>query len=165
MKFQPHDIVRRVLPSGTMVGGLMVVIASSHDKRTIVRDIKTGKFYQYKSCNLENYGGTAKIMVSKEDMDKISITRGIGVFYHSVSPLYDKLYANPPRFVCFVLARKDDTIRRIYQLGEISRVLRKVGETRKGYDMVPVKQPMYKLQLIGEPCKGCIFDNLSLAQE
>lgn len=45
MKFQPHDIVRRILPSGTMVGGLMVVIASSHDKRTIVRDIKTGKFY------------------------------------------------------------------------------------------------------------------------
>nr|DAE31682.1 MAG TPA: hypothetical protein [virus sp. ctBM815] len=151
MKFQPHDIVRRILPSGTMVGGLMVVIASSHDKRTIVRDIKTGKFYQYKSCNLENYGGTAKIMVSKEDMDKISITKGIGVFYHSVSPLYDKLYANPARFVCFILCdREGFTIRRTYQLGEISRVLRKVGEIRKGYNMVPVKQPMYKLQLIGE---------------
>ena len=151
MKFQPHDIVRRILPSGTMVGGLMVVIASSHNKSTIVGDIKTGKFYQYKSCNLENYGGTAKIMVSKEDMDKISITRGIGVFYHSVSPLYDKLYANPTRFVCFILCDKEGfTIRRTYQLGEISRVLRKVGEIRKGYDMVPVKQPMYKLQLIGE---------------
>ena len=151
MKFQPHDIVRRVLPSGTMVGGLMVVIASSHDKRTIVRDIKTGKYYQYKSCNLEKYGGTAKIMVSKEDMDKISTTRGIGAFYHSVSPLYDKLYANPTRFVCFILCDKEGfTIRRTYQLGEISRVLRKVGETRKGYEMIPVKQPMYKLQLIGE---------------
>lgn len=151
MKFQPHDIVRRVLPSGIMVGGLMVVIASSHDKRTIVRDIKTGKYYQYKSCNLEKYGGTAKIMVSEEDMDKISTTRGIGAFYHSVSPLYDKLYANPTRFVCFILCDKEGfTIRRTYQLGEISRVLRKVGETRKGYEMVPVKQPMYKLQLIGE---------------
>lgn len=151
MKFQPHDIVRRVLPSGTMVGGLMVVIASSHDKRTIVRDIKTGKCYQYKSYNLEKYGGTAKIMVSEEDMDKISTTKGIGAFYHSVSPLYDKLYANPTRFVCFILCDKEGfTIRRTYQLGEISRVLRKVGETRKGYDMVPVKQPMYKLQLIGE---------------
>lgn len=151
MKFQPHDIVRRVLPSGIMVGGLMVVIASSHDKRTIVRDIKTGKFYQYRSCNLEKYGGTAKIMVSKEDMDKISITKGIGTFYHSVSPLYDKLYANPTRFVCFILCdREGFTIRRTYQLGKISRVLRKVDETRKGYEMVPVKQPMYKLQLIGE---------------
>lgn len=151
MKFQPHDIVRRVLPSGIMVGGLMVVIASSHDKRTIVRDIKTGKYYQYKSCNLEKYGGVAKIMVSKEDMDKISTTRGIGAFYHSVSPLYDKLYANPTRFVCFILCDKEGfTIRRTYQLGEISKVLRKVGETRKGYEMVPVKQPMYKLQLIGE---------------
>lgn len=151
MKFQPHDIVRRVLPSGTMVGGLMVVIASSHDKRTIVRDIKTGKCYQYKSCNLEKYGGTAKIMVSEEDMDKISTTKGIGAFYHSVSPLYDKLYANPTRFVCFILCDKEGfTIRKTYQLGEISRVLRKVGETRRGYDMVPVKQPMYKLQLIGE---------------
>lgn len=151
MKFQPHDIVRRVLPSGIMVGGLMVVIASSRDKRTIVRDIKTGKCYQYKSCNLEKYGGTAKIMVSEEDMDKISTTRGIGAFYHSLSPLYDKLYANPTRFVCFILRDKERfTIRRTYQLGEISRVLRKVGETRKGYEKVPVKQPMYKLQLIGE---------------
>lgn len=151
MKFQPHDIVRRILPNGIMVGGLMVVIASSHDKRTIVRDIKTGKCYQYRSCSLEKYGGTAKIMVSEEDMDEISATRGIGAFYHSISPLYDKLYANPTRFVCFILCDKEGfTIRRTYQLGEISRVLRKVGETRKGYEMVPVKQPMYKLQLIGE---------------
>ena len=150
MKFQPHDIVRRILPSGTMVGGLMVVIDSSHDKRTIVRDIKTGKFYQYKSCNLEKYGGTAKIMVSKEDMDRIISTKGIGVFYHVISPVYDKLYANPSRFVCFVLVNKGDTVRKIFQLGKISRILRKVGETRKGYQIVPIKQPMYKLQLIGE---------------
>lgn len=150
MKFQPHDIVRRVLPSGTMVGGLMVVIASSHDKCTIVRDIKTRKYYQYRSCKLEKAGGTAKIMVSKEDMDKISITRGIGAFYHIVSPAYDKLHANPTRFVCFIQAEKCCTIRRTYQLGKISRVLRKVGEIRKGYEMVPIKQPMYKLQLIGE---------------
>lgn len=150
MKFQPHDIVRRVLPSGIMVGGLMVVIASSHDKRTIVRDIKTGKCYQYRSCSLEKDGITAKIMVSKEDMDKINITRGIGVLYHSVSQVYDKLYADQARFVCFIQAEKGYTIRRTYQLGKISRVLRKVGEIRKGYNMVPVKQPMYKLQLIGE---------------
>ena len=44
----------------------------------------------------------------------------------------------------------DETIRRTFQLGKISRVLRKVDETRKGYEIVPVKQPMYKLQLIGE---------------
>ncbi len=47
MKFQPHDIVRRVLPSGTMVGGLMVVIASTHNKYTTVRDVVTGKCYIY----------------------------------------------------------------------------------------------------------------------
>ena len=112
MKFQPHDIVRRVLPSGIMVGGLMVVISSSHDKCTIVRDANTGN--------------------------------------HSISAVYDKLYANPSRFVCFILITKDETIRRTFQLGKISRVLRKVDETRKGYEIVPVKQPMYKLQLIGE---------------
>lgn len=150
MKFQPHDIVRRTLPSGTMVGGLMVVITSTHDKCTFVRDIKTGKCYQYRSCSLEKAGETVKIMVSEEDMNKIDITKGIGAFYHSISPLYDKLYANPSRFVCFVLATRGMVTRRTYQLGKISRVLRKVGETRKGYDMVPVKQPMYKLQLIGE---------------
>lgn len=150
MKFRPHDIVRQILPSGTMVGGLMVVIASSHDKRTIVRDIKTGKYYQYKSCNLEKYGGTTKIMISKEDMDKIDTMKGVGAFYHIVSPVYDKLYANPSKFVCFILANKGKTIHRVFKLGEVSRVLRKVDEIRKGYEMVPVKQPMYKLQLIGE---------------
>lgn len=151
MKFQPNDVVRRVLPSGTMVGGLMVVISSTHRKCTIVRDIKTEKYYEYRSSGLEKAGETTKIMVSKEDMDKIDITKGIGSFYHSVSPVYDKLYANPPRFVCFVLAyTKGETIHRTYQLGKVSRVLRKVDEIRKGYEMVPVKQPMYKLQLIGE---------------
>lgn len=150
MKFQPHDIVRRVLPSGIMVGGLMVVIASSHDKCTIVRDVNTGKCYKYRSSGLEKAGETTKIMVSESDMNKIDAMKGIGSFYHSISVVYDKLYANPSRFVCFILITKDETIRRTFQLGKISRVLRKVDETRKGYEIVPVKKPMYKLQLIGE---------------
>lgn len=150
MKFQPHDIVRRVLPSGIMVGGLMVVISSSHDKCTIVRDANTGKCYKYRSSGLEKAGETTKIMVSESDMNKIDAMKGIGSFYHSISVVYDKLYANPSRFVCFILITKDETIRRTFQLGKISRVLRKVDETRKGYEIVPVKQPMYKLQLIGE---------------
>ena len=150
MKFQPHDIVRRVLPSGIMVGGLMVVITSSHDKCTIVRDANTGKCYKYRSSGLEKAGETTKIMVSESDMNKIDAMKGIGSFYHSISAVYDKLYANPSRFVCFILITKDETIRRTFQLGKISRVLRKVDETRKGYEIVPVKQPMYKLQLIGE---------------
>lgn len=150
MKFAKNDVVRKVLPSGTQVGGLMVVIASANNKCTAVRDVATGKCYMYKSCNLEKVGETIKIMVSEEDMNKIDITKGIGSFYHIVSPVYDKLYANPSRFVCFVLAGKGDTVRKTYQLGKVTRVLRKVGETRKGYDVIPVKQPMYKLQLIGE---------------
>ena len=44
----------------------------------------------------------------------------------------------------------DLPIYRTFHLGEVSRVLRKVGETIKGYQIVPVKKPMYKLQLIGE---------------
>ena len=150
MKFQPHDIVRRVLPSGIMVGGLMVVIASSHDKCTIVRDANTGKCYKYRSSGLEKAGETTKIMVSESDMNKIDAMKGIGSFYHSISAVYDKLYANPSRFVCFILITKDETIRRTFQLGKISRVLRKVDETRKGYEIGPVKQPMYTLQLIAE---------------
>lgn len=150
MKFQPHDIVRRVLPSGIMVGGLMVVISSSHDKCTIVKDANTGKCYKYRSSGLEKAGETTKIMVSESDMNKIDAMKGIGSFYHSISVVYDKLYANPSRFVYFILITKDETIRRTFQLGKISRVLRKVDETRKGYEIVPVKQPMYKLQLIGE---------------
>lgn len=150
MKFCKNDVVRHVLPSGTQVGGLMVVIASANNRCTAVRDVATGKCYMYKSCNLEKVEETTKIMVSEEDMNKIDTTKGIGSFYHVVSPAYDKLYANPSRFVCFVLASKGETVRRTYQLGKVTRVLRKVGEIRKGCEMVPIKQPMYKVQLIGE---------------
>ena len=151
MKFSKGDVVRRVLPSGTMVGGLMVVTSYDGGKFVAVRDISTGKYYIYRSEHLEKEGKTTKIMISEDDMDKIDATKGVGKFYHSVSPVYDKLYANPSRFVCFILAyTKGETIHRVYQLGKISRVLRKVDEIRKGYEMVPVKQPMYKLQLIGE---------------
>ena len=150
MKFQKNDVVQRVLPSGLMVGGLMIVITGAGGKCTAVRDVSTGKCYIYNSRCLEKVGKTTKIMVSESDMNKIDATKGVGAFYHSVSPVYDKLYANPSKFVCFILATKDKTVHRTFQLGEISRVLRKVDETRKGYNMVPVKKPMYKLQLIGE---------------
>lgn len=151
MKFSKGDVVRRVLPSGTMVGGLMVVTCYNGGKFVAVRDISTRKNYVDRSERLRKEGKTTKIMISEDDMDKIDATKGVGAFYHSVSPVYDKLYANPSRFVCFILAyTKGETIHRVYQLGKISRVLRKVDEIRKGYEMVPVKQPMYKLQLIGE---------------
>ena len=150
MKFSKGDVVRRVLPSGTMVGGLMVVTSYAGGKFVAVRDIATGKNYVDRSERLKKEGKTTKIMISEDDMDKIDTTKGIGAFYHSISPVYDKLYANPSKFVCFILANKGKTIHRVFKLGEVSRVLRKVDEIRKGYEMVPVKQPMYKLQLIGE---------------
>lgn len=151
MKFSKGDVVRRVLPSGIMVGSLMVVIANVKDKCIAVRDVVTGKYHIYRSKRLRKEGKTTKIMISEGDMNKIDTMKGVGAFYHSISPVYDRLYANPSRFVCFILAyTKGETIHRVYQLGEISRVLRKVDEIRKGYEMVPVKQPMYKLQLIGE---------------
>ena len=150
MKFSKGDVVRRVLPSGTMVGGLMVVTFYAGGTFTAVRDISTGKYYIDRSKSLKKEGKTAKIMISEDDMDKIDTMKGVGAFYHSISPVYDKLYANPSKFVCFILTNKSKTIHRVFKLGEVSRVLRKVDEIRKGYEMVPVKQPMYKLQLIGE---------------
>lgn len=151
MKFSKGDVVRRVLPSGTMVGGLMVVTSYTGDRFVAVRDISTGKNYVNRSERLKKEGETTKIMISEDDMDKIDAMKGVGAFYHIISPVYDKLYANPSKFVCFILAyTKGETIHRVYQLGKVSRVLRKVDEIRKGYEMVPVKQPMYKLQLIGE---------------
>ena len=150
MKFCKGDVVRRVLPSGTMVGGLMVVTFNAGGEFTAVRDVSTGKYYIDRSKCLGKEGKTTKIMISEGDMNKIDTMKGVGAFYHIVSPVYDKLYANPSRFVCFVLASRGKTIHRVFQLGETSRVLRKVDEIRKGYEMVPVKQPMYKLQLICE---------------
>ena len=150
MKFNKGDVARRVLPSGAMVGGLMIVISGARGKCTAVRDVSTGKCYIYKSSGLEMVGKTTRIMISESDMNKIDAMKGIGSFYHIISPVYDKLYANPTRFVCFVSIQKNYTVRRTFHLGKVSRVLRKVDEIRKGYEMVPVKQPMYKLQLIGE---------------
>lgn len=150
MKFNKGDVVCRVLPSGTIVGGLMIVIAGAKCKCTAVRDVSTGKCYIYKSSSLGMVGKTTKIMISESDMNKIEAMKGIGSFYHIVSSVYDKLYANPSKFVCFVSIQKNCTVRRTFHLGKVSRVLRKVDEIRKGYEMVPVKQPMYKLQLIGE---------------
>lgn len=150
MKFNKGDVVCRVLPSGTVVGGLMIVIAGAKGKCTAVRDVSTGKCYIYKSSSLGIVGKTTRIMISESDMNKIEAMKGIGSFYHIVSPVYDKLYANPSKFVCFVSIQKNYTVRRTFHLGKVSRVLRKVDEIRKGYEMVPVKQPMYKLQLIGE---------------
>ena len=149
MKFQKNDVVRQVLPSGTMVGGLMVVITRASGKCTAVRDVSTGKCYIYKSSSLEMVGKTTKIMISESDMNKIEAIKGIGSFYHIVSPVYDKLYANPSKFVCFVSIQKNCTVHKTFHLEKVSRVLRKVGEIRKGYEIVSVKQPMYKLQLIG----------------
>lgn len=150
MKFQKNDVVQRALPSGLMVGGLMTVVAEAKGKCTTVRDVLTGKYYIYKSSSLEKVGETTKIMISESDMDKIDAMKGIGSFYHIVSPAYDKLYANQSKFVCFILSTKGKTTRRTFYLGEVSRVLRKVNEIRKGYNMIPVKQPMYKIRLIGE---------------
>lgn len=151
MKFSKGDVVRRVLSSGTMVGDLMVVTCCAGGKFVAVRDISTEKNYVYRSECLKKEGRTTKIMISEDDMDKIDAMKGVGAFYHIVSPVYDRLYANQSRFVCFILAyTKGETIHRVYQLGKVFRVLRKVDEIRKGYEMVPVKQPMYKLQLIGE---------------
>lgn len=150
MKFNKGDVVRRVLPSDTMVGGLMIVISGAKGKCTAVRDVSTGKCYIYKSSSLGMVGKTTRIMISESDMNRINAMKGIGSFYHIVSPVYDKLYANPTRFVCFVSIQKNCTVRKTFHLGKVSRVLRKVDEIRKGYEMVPVKQPMYKLQLIGE---------------
>lgn len=150
MKFSKGDVVRRVLPSGTMVGGLMVVTFNTGGEFIAVKDVSTGKYYINRSKCLGKEGKTTKIMISESDMNKIDAMKGVGTFYHIVSPVYDKLYANPSKFVCFILASRSKTVHRVFQLGEISRVLRKVNEIRKGYQIVPVKQPMYKLQLIGE---------------
>lgn len=150
MKFSKGDVVQRALPSGLMVGGLMVVISGAKGKCTAVRDVSTGKCYIYNSSSLGMVGKTTKILVSESDMNKINIKKGVGAFYHCISPIYDKLYANPTKFVCFVSIQKNCTVRRTFHLGKVFRVLRKVDEIRKGYEMVPVKQPMYKLQLIGE---------------
>ena len=97
MKFSKGDVVQRALPSGLMVGGLMIVIARARGKCTAVRDVSTGKCYIYNSSSLGMVGKTTKVMISESDMNKIDAMKGVGAFYHIVSPVYDKLYANPSK--------------------------------------------------------------------
>lgn len=65
MKFQKNDVVRQVLPNGTMVGGLMVVITGTSGKCTAVRDVSTGKCYIYKSSSLEKVGKLQRLWLVK----------------------------------------------------------------------------------------------------
>lgn len=44
-------------------------------------------------------------MVSESDMNKIDAMKGVGSLYHEVSIAYDRLFANPTKFVCFILAK------------------------------------------------------------
>ena len=85
MKFSKGDVVRRVLPSGTMVGGLMVVINNIGDKCTAVRDVSTGKYYIYRSEHLEKEGKATKILVNKKDlgMPPVFFIPGYGKASHS----------------------------------------------------------------------------------
>lgn len=53
MKFSKGDVVHRVLPSGIMVGSLMVVVENIGGVVTTVRDVSTGKYYVYRSEHLE----------------------------------------------------------------------------------------------------------------
>ena len=80
MKFNKGDVVRRVLPSGTMVGSLMIVISRAKGKCTAVRDVSTGKCYIYKSSSLGMVGKTTRIMISESDMNKINAIKGISSF-------------------------------------------------------------------------------------
>lgn len=74
---------------------------------------------------------------------------GIGVFYHDLSPLYDKLCTKPTKFVTF---RDNDTKETVtFHLGKATKVLKKIGEIHNGnYERVRVVKPMVKLQFIGE---------------
>lgn len=132
MKFSKGDVVRQVLPGGIMVGGLMVVINNIGDKCTAVRDVSTGKYYIYRSEHLGKEGKATKILVSKSDMDKIDTTKGVGAFYHIVSPVYDKLYANPSRFVCFILANKGKTYIEYLNLEKYLECFEKLTKFVKG---------------------------------
>lgn len=53
MKFSKGDVVRRVLPSGIMIGSFMVVVESIGGVCTTVRDVSTGEYYIYKSKHLK----------------------------------------------------------------------------------------------------------------
>ena len=118
MKFQKNDIVRRTLPSGTMVGGLMIVITKASGKCTAVRDVSTGKCYMYKSSCLEKAGEITKIMISESDMNKIDTMKGIGSFYHEISAVYDKLYQEYETLHKYFGTGENDVMKRLNKIRE-----------------------------------------------
>lgn len=90
-----------------------------------------------------------KILCKHSDFLYLKRLHGIGVFYHDLSPLYDKLCNKSIKFVTFRDNDTKETI--ILHLGKAIKVLKKIGETYNGnYERIRVVKPMVKLQFIGE---------------
>lgn len=65
MKFQKNDVVRRVLPSGTQVGGLMIVITEAGSKCTAVRDVTTGNVVYISQVAWRKQGKLQRLWLAK----------------------------------------------------------------------------------------------------
>lgn len=113
-----------------------------------------GLIVNYHYCYLEDFGleiqSQTKILCKHSDFLRLKKMHGIGIFYHDLSPLYEKLCIKPTKFVTF---RDNDTKETIsLHLGKATKIIKKVKNAKlKGYKYrVGDSIPLVKLQFIGE---------------
>lgn len=148
-KFTVGDVVRRVLPSGTKVGGPMVVKGRICGKDLIVCiDSITKKAVMYSSSSLSKES-TRKLIVKKDELVTLEKLHGIGAFYHKLAKAYESIVEKKPDYVTFTHPKSGKRL--VYHLNNAEKVIKTIGITHNGdYQPQRVGCPMVKLTFIGE---------------
>lgn len=148
-KFTIGDVVKRVLPSGIIVGEPMIVKGYISGKNLVVCiGSVTKKAMLYKSTSLSKES-TRKLIVKENELKVLERTHGIGVFYHELSKSYEDIYKKAPKYISFT--HQNNNKRLIYHLAKVEKVIKTIGFSHdSNYQPYRIGRPMIKLTFIGE---------------
>lgn len=148
-KFRMGDIARRVLPSGTKVGGPMVVKGQVCGKDLIVCiDCATKKAIMYSSSALAKEP-TRRVIVREDELAILKRLHGIGSFYHELTKTYEDVFRKKPKYVAFYHQGSKERV--IYHLAKAEKVIKTIGiGYNANYQPSRICCPMIKLTFIGE---------------
>lgn len=148
-KFRVGDIVRRVLPSGTKIGGPMVVRGKICGKNLVVCiDCATKKAMMYSPSALAKEP-TRRVAVREGELAILKKLHGIGSFYHELTKTYEDIFRKKPKYIAFNHQRSGERI--ICHLAKAEKVVKTIGVSHNAnYQPLRIVCPMIKLTFIGE---------------
>jgi len=143
------DVVRRVLPSGTKVGGPMVVKGRiCRTDRVVCIESATKRAIMLSSSSLAKEP-TRKLVIRESELAILEKLHGVGAFYHKLSKTYEDICAKQPKYVTFT--HQGSGKRLIYHLAKAEKVIKTIGVGHNGnYQPQRIGCPMVKLTFIGE---------------